>query len=180
MEGIGAKGLKTKLIVNYIPQSMTDNDFQNLFGSVGALESTKILRDNATNYSFGYGFVDYQTPESAEIAIKELNGHKILNKTLRVAFSKPQGTSRNVNLYVSGLSPSVYEDKLKSLFEPYGEIVTVKVVKDASNVSRGYGFVLFKERSQADASIRSLQGYCDGYGTNLQVKTVFKISSFGI
>ena len=82
MEGIGAKGLKTKLIVNYIPQSLTDNEFRNLFEGIGALENCKILRDNATNYSFGYGFVDYQKPECAEQAIQELNGHKIGNKTL--------------------------------------------------------------------------------------------------
>ena len=169
MEGIGAKGLKTKLIVNYIPQSLTDNEFKNLFEGIGALENCKILRDNATNYSFGYGFVDYQKPECAEQAIQELNGHKIGNKTLRVAFSKPQGSSRNINLYVSGLGPSIDEEKLKALFEPYGEIVTVKVVRDSNNKSKGYGFVLFKEKTHADASIRALQGYCDGYGMNLQV-----------
>ena len=169
MEGIGAKGLKTKLIVNYIPQSMTDNEFNNLFGGIGPLESCKILRDSATNYSFGYGFVDYQKPESAEKAIEEFHGHKIANKTLRVAFSKPQGSSKNINLYVSGLGPATDEEKLKALFDPYGEIVTVKVVKDSNNTSRGFGFVLFKDRSQADASIRALQGYCDGYGMDLQV-----------
>jgi len=29
--------------------------------------------------------------------------------------------------------------------------------------------VLFKEKKDADASIRALQGYADGYGMNLQV-----------
>ena len=178
MEGIGAKGLKTKLIVNYIPQSLTDNEFRNLFEGIGALENCKILRDNATNYSFGYGFVDYQKPECAEQAIQELNGHKIGNKTLRVAFSKPQGSSRNINLYVSGLGPSIDEEKLKALFEPYGEIVTVKVVRDSNNTSKGYGFVLFKEKTHADASIRALQGYCDGYGMNLQVYIAYILFVF--
>ena len=180
MEGIGAKGLKTKLIVNYLPQSMTDNEFRNLFEGIGALESCKILRDSATNYSFGYGFVDYQKPECAEKAIKELHGHQIANKTLRVAFSKPQGSSRNINLYVSGLGPTIDEEKLKSLFEPYGEIVNVKVVKDTTNnTSKGYGFVLFKDKSQADASIRALQGYCDGYGMNLQVLYIIVTFFYG-
>ena len=172
MEGIGAKGLKTKLIVNYLPQSMTDLEFKNLFATIGPLESFKILRDAATNYSFGYGFIDYQKPESAVKAISDLNGHRIANKTLRVAYSKAQGASRNLNLYVKGLGPRTDEEKLRSLFQPYGDIVTVKVVRDAGNNSKGFGFVLFKSKEQADASIRALQGHCDGHGMELQVRVM--------
>lgn len=170
MDGIGASGLKTKLIINYLPQSMSDNDFRNLFSTVGPLESYKVMRDKATNYSFGYGFVDYQTPEDASAAITKLNGYKIENKTLRVAYSKPQGSTRNINLYITGLGPTTDENKLRELFTTYGEVVQTKVVRDEGNSSKGYGFVLFKDKAQADASIRGLQGYCDGYGMNLQIK----------
>ncbi|XP_066918105.1 ELAV-like protein 3 [Clytia hemisphaerica] len=170
MEGIGAKGLRTKLIVNYLPQSMTDLEFKSLFATIGPVESYKILRDTATNYSFGYGFIDFQKPESADRAIADLNGHKIANKTLRVAFSKPQGASKNINLFVQGLGHRTDEEILQNLFSPYGEIVNVKVVRDAGNNSRGFGFVLFKDKSQADAAIRALQGHCDGYGMDLQIK----------
>ena len=162
MDGIGAKGLKTKLIVNYLPQSMSDNDFKILFSKIGPLESYKILRDNSTNYSFGYGFIDYQNPEDAETAIEKLNAYQIENKTIRVAYSKPQGSNKNCNLYVAGLGPTTDNDKLREIFSPYGEIIQVKVVKDGGNSSKGYGFVLFKDKTQADASIRALQGHCDG------------------
>ena len=158
-EGIGAKGLKTKLIVNYLPQSMSDNEFRTLFSKIGPLDSYKVMRDKATNYSFGYGFLDYQNPDDAATAISKLNEYKIENKTLRVAYSKPQGTSKNVNLYITGLGPATDETKLKEIFNQYGEIVQVKVVRDEGNSSKGYGFVLFKEKPNADAAIRGLQGY---------------------
>lgn len=170
MDGIGVKGLKTKLIVNYLPQSMSDNEFRILFSKIGPLESYKVMRDKTTNYSFGYGFVDYQNPEDAANAISKLNEYKMENKTLRVAYSKPQGSSKNVNLYITGLGPATDEEKVKEIFSPYGEIVQVKVVRDEGNSSKGYGFVLFKDKANADASIRGLQGYCDGYGMNLQIK----------
>ena len=45
-----------KLIVNYLTQSMTDNEFRNLFEGIGALEICQILRDSATDYSDDYFF----------------------------------------------------------------------------------------------------------------------------
>ena len=168
-EGIGAKGLKTKLIVNYLPQALSDMEFTNMFSQVGELESSKIMRDMGSGYSFGYGFIDYVRPEDADKAINKLNGFKIANKTLRVAFSKPTGSSKNTNLYVSGLAPNMDEQRLQDLFQPYGEIVQTRILRNQDGSSKSVGFVLFKEKEHADGSIRALQGYTDGSGLNLQV-----------
>jgi ELAV like protein 2/3/4 len=39
---------KTNLIVNYLPQTMTQDDIRSLFASIGELESCKLIRDKAT------------------------------------------------------------------------------------------------------------------------------------
>ena len=39
---------------------MTDNEMYSMFITCGPLVSAKIMRDKATGYSFGYGFVQYQ------------------------------------------------------------------------------------------------------------------------
>ena len=169
MEGLGAKGLKTKLIINYLPQSMTDGEFRTMFSSIGELESCRVMRDKATSYSFGYGFVDYGKTEDADAAINKLNGYKIGNKTLRVAYSKPPGSSKNVNLYISGLTDDTDEKKLEELFGPYGELVHTRILRNADGTSKLVGFALFKEKTNADTAIRVLQGHADGYGMNLQV-----------
>lgn len=170
MEGLGAKGLKTKLIINYLPQCMTDAEFRTMFNSIGELESCRIIRDKATDYSFGYGFVDYANPEDAEAAINKLNGYKVANKSLRVAFSKPPGSSKNVNLYISGLTASYDENKLSELFGVYGELVHTRILRNKDGSSKLVGFALFKEKNNAEAAIRGLQGHADGYGLNLQIK----------
>jgi len=172
MEGIGAKGLKTKLIVNYLPQCMSDEEFAQLFSSIGALESSKIMRDRGTNYSFGYGFVDFLSPQDAETAISKLNGYKIstTNKILRVAYSKPPGATKNINLYVSGLTPNTNEKMLEELFSPHGELVQTRILRNADGSSKSVGFVLFKEKDHADTAIRALQGFTNPSGINLQIK----------
>jgi len=168
-DGISSKGLKTKLIVNYLPQEMSDMEFKGMFETIGPIDSFRVMRDKATGYSFGYGFVDYCKVDDAQSAIEKLNGHKLGHKTLRVAYSKPPGSSKNTNLHVTGLGTNCDESKLESLFQQYGQLVQVKVLRNVDGSSKGAGFVLFKEKKDADSSIRALQGYADGYGMNLQI-----------
>lgn len=39
------KDSKTNLIVNYLPQSMTQDELRSLFSSIGEVESAKLIRD---------------------------------------------------------------------------------------------------------------------------------------
>ena len=39
---------KTNLIVNYLPQTMTQEEIRSLFSSVGEVESCKLIRDKVT------------------------------------------------------------------------------------------------------------------------------------
>lgn len=44
---------KTNLIVNYLPQNMTQDEFKSLFGSIGDIESCKLVRDKITGVAAG-------------------------------------------------------------------------------------------------------------------------------
>ena len=79
---------KTNLIVNYLPQQFTDKEFHELFSKPGQLTASKIIRDRATGYSYGFGFVDYETEEDAANAISMLNGYKIQHKIIKVSYSR--------------------------------------------------------------------------------------------
>lgn len=39
---------KTNLIVNYLPQTMTQEDIRSLFASIGEVESCKLIRDKVS------------------------------------------------------------------------------------------------------------------------------------
>jgi RNA recognition motif-containing protein len=39
---------KTNLIVNYLPQTMSQDDIRSLFSSIGEIESCKLIRDKST------------------------------------------------------------------------------------------------------------------------------------
>jgi len=147
---------KKTLIVNYLPQSLTDEEFQAMFSSVGQLTSSKIVRERATGYSYGFGFVEYATEIDAANAIQALNGIQLQNKVIKVAYSR-QGRIKGANLYVRGLPTAWTAMELEQLFSPYGDVVQSRVLTDANTgFSRGVGFVLFSLRDQAESAAAAL------------------------
>lgn len=45
---------RTNLIVNYLPQSMSQDELRSLFSSVGDVESAKLIRDKVAGNSWQY------------------------------------------------------------------------------------------------------------------------------
>uniref|UniRef100_A0A8C6CZ31 ELAV like RNA binding protein 1 n=1 Tax=Moschus moschiferus TaxID=68415 RepID=A0A8C6CZ31_MOSMO len=82
---------RTNLIVNYLPQNMTQDELRSLFSSIGEVESAKLIRDKVAGHSLGYGFVNYVTAKDAERAINTLNGLRLQSKTIKSHPSPPPG-----------------------------------------------------------------------------------------
>ncbi len=64
-----------------------------------------------------------------------------------------------MNMYVGNLAFSVSEEDLKEAFSPFGEIESIKVIKDKySGQSSGFGFVEMPSNADADKAIKTLNG----------------------
>jgi RNA recognition motif-containing protein len=64
-----------------------------------------------------------------------------------------------MNIYVGSLSYNVTEEDLKQAFEPFGEVESVRIIKDMySGRSKGFGFVEMPGKSEAQSAIESLNG----------------------
>ena len=62
-----------------------------------------------------------------------------------------------MNIYVGNLAPNVSEEDLKQLFESFGRIESVSIVKDKySGQSRGFGFVEMETEEAAKNAIEKL------------------------
>jgi hypothetical protein len=65
------------LFIFHIPNHFTNLDMFRLFCQYGNLLSVRIMVEKDTGRSRGFGFVSYDSPESAALAIKELNGFAV-------------------------------------------------------------------------------------------------------
>ncbi|XP_046386146.1 ELAV-like protein 1 [Ischnura elegans] len=163
---------QTNLIVNYLPQTMTQEDIRSLFSSVGQVDNCKLIRDKSTGQSLGYAFVSYRSQEEADKAIKTLNGLRLQNKTIKVSYARPSSDAiKGANLYISGLPPNITQVDLENIFTPFGRIITSRLLGDNSTVRnytngaggtpfvyKGVGFVRYDLRSDAERAIKELDG----------------------
>jgi len=75
-----------------------------------------------------------------------------------------------MTLYVSNLSfDKVGETELRDLFEQYGKVVDVRVIRDReTDRSRGFGFIQFKDSAEAERAIEALHR-TEFYGRQLWI-----------
>ena len=64
-----------------------------------------------------------------------------------------------MNIYVGNVSFNLSEDELRQVFEAYGEVSSVKIIKDkVTGNSRGFAFVDMPDKTQAAAAIAGTNG----------------------
>jgi polyadenylate-binding protein len=136
----------TNLYVKNLPAEFTDDDLRQEFAPFGEITSAVIMR-HSDGASKCFGFVNFEKPEYATEALQKLNGKSIDDKVLYVGkaqkkaerqaelkakfqqgiegkVEKPQG----INLYLKNIDDSINDEKLKQLFEEFGEITSCKVI----------------------------------------------------
>lgn len=114
---------ENNLIINYLPQTLSDNQFKEIFERIGQVKSARIIRNKASTYSYGFGFVSYYRKEDADKAILELNGMELKNKRIKVAFSRKHCDDiKKAKLYIKNI-PDIGVDKLNKIFGKYGTII---------------------------------------------------------
>ncbi|GLD99654.1 hypothetical protein PINS_up008380 [Pythium insidiosum] len=79
-----------KVIVVGVSKSVDDAGLADLFSSYGGVADAKIVRDNATNASRGFGFVTFTAQSAMERAIREMDKKQIEGRTLNVRPLQPK------------------------------------------------------------------------------------------
>ena len=152
------------IFIKNLDKAIDHKALHDTFSSFGHILSCKIATD-ASGQSKGYGFVQFDTEESAQNAIDKLNGMLINDKQVYVGhFLRKQdrdnalGKTTFNNVYVKNLSESVTDDDLKKIFGEYGTITSAVVMRDADGRSKCFGFVNFENPEDAAKAVESLNG----------------------
>lgn len=76
-----------------------------------------------------------------------------------------------MKLFVAGLPADFDEVDLREMFELYGDISAVKLIKDrVTNKSKGFGFVEMPNEEEAKETIKILNGVGMGRGKKMSVQ----------
>ncbi|GIY79665.1 nucleolysin TIAR [Caerostris darwini] len=70
-----------------------------------------------------------------------------------------QDTSKHHHIFVGDLSPEIETAQLREAFQPFGDISDCRVVRDPQTLkSKGYGFVSFVKKVEAETAITTMNG----------------------
>ncbi|KAK0636229.1 hypothetical protein B0T17DRAFT_570972 [Bombardia bombarda] len=133
-----------------------------LMTQVGPVRQVHMPQDRVSQTHQGYGFVEFDTPASAEYAAKVLNGIRVWGKPIRVnkaSADKQKTVDIGAELFINNLDSQVDEKTLYDTFSQFGQILRQpNIIRDDNNISKGYGFVSFDSFEASDAARSTMNG----------------------
>ncbi|GJE85963.1 polyadenylated RNA-binding protein [Phanerochaete sordida] len=156
---------RAHLYVGNLSPRVTEYMLTEIFAVAGPVQHVKIIPDR--NYQHGglnYGFVEYIDMRAAETALQTLNGRKIFDTEIRVNWAyqgqqNKEDTSNHYHVFVGDLSPEVNDEVLAKAFSAFGTLSDARVMWDMnSGKSRGYGFLAFRDKTDAEQAIATMNG----------------------
>ena len=161
---VDARETRTVFVGN-LPPSITRRKLKQLFSAHGKVKSVRLRsivvekgklpvkiakrKQQQVCSSTINAYVVFETEEHAREALT-LNGALVSDRHVRVDLASSRGKvhvhSRSV--FVGGLPYSVDEEEVRGLFAKYGDVESVRLVREPSTgTGRGFGFVTYSDQS---------------------------------
>eukprot|EP00930_Biecheleria_cincta_P013725 TRINITY_DN12098_c0_g1_i1.p1 TRINITY_DN12098_c0_g1~~TRINITY_DN12098_c0_g1_i1.p1 ORF type:complete len:423 (+),score=95.64 TRINITY_DN12098_c0_g1_i1:340-1608(+) len=170
----GEKDIVRTMWVGDVEPWMDEAYIFHTFSVVGKVTNIKLLRGASTSSGEkrGYAFVEFSEAEDVERLMERLNGQRFMSADGRYfrlgwasygvteGYAKPEAGSKYYSVWVGNLDASVREVHLQKLFaQKYASVTCAKVIVDSSTMlSKGFGFVRFRNQEEASAAITEMQG----------------------
>ncbi|XP_074838426.1 LOW QUALITY PROTEIN: putative RNA-binding protein 23 [Carettochelys insculpta] len=147
-------------------------DLEDFFSAVGKVRDVRIISDRNSRRSKGIAYVEFCEIQSVPLAIG-LTGQRLLgvpiivqasqaekNRLAAMASSLQKGGGGPMRLYVGSLHCNITKEMLRGIFEPFGKIDSIVLMRDPdTGQSKGYGFLTFAEAECARRALEQLNGF---------------------
>uniref|UniRef100_A0A146LK12 Nucleolysin TIAR n=1 Tax=Lygus hesperus TaxID=30085 RepID=A0A146LK12_LYGHE len=152
----------TTLYVGNLEYSVSEELLCTLFSQIGPIRGCKIIREPGND---PYAFLDFVSHQAAATALAAMNKRVFLDREMKVNWATSPGNapktdiSNHHHIFVGDLSPEIDTNTLREAFAPFGEISNCRIVRDPQTLkSKGYAFVSFVNKSDAENAIMAMNG----------------------
>jgi polyadenylate-binding protein len=174
-QNTGSEGTFTNIYLKDLDPSLDSKGLETFFGKFGTITSAYISVDK-DGKSKGFAFLNYKDAESAKKACSECDGKSIDGISakgkvlycgkaekkeerkikLMKQYENKRMETQGLNLYVKNIDESWDVEKLTELFNKFGTLTSITIMKDEKGVSRGFGFVCFSTAEDAGKAVSEL------------------------
>ncbi|XP_016045484.1 polyadenylate-binding protein 4 isoform X4 [Erinaceus europaeus] len=153
------------VFIKNLDKSIDNKALYDTFSAFGNILSCKVVCDE--NGSKGYAFVHFETQEAADKAIEKMNGMLLNDRKVFVGRFKSRKereaelgakAKEFTNVYIKNFGEEMDDDSLKELFSQFGKTLSVKVMRDPSGKSKGFGFVSYEKHEDASKAVEDMNG----------------------
>ncbi|XP_076436961.1 cytotoxic granule associated RNA binding protein TIA1-like isoform X2 [Babylonia areolata] len=162
------EGYARTLYVGNLENTVTEALLMALFGQIGTCKSCKIIHESGND---PYAFVEFFDHQSAAAALAAMNKRMCMGKEMKVNWasapslnpktdtSRSRSRGEHHHIFVGDLSPEIEQSQLREAFNGFGEVSDCKIIRDpTTQKSKGYGFVSFVNRADAENAIANMNG----------------------
>jgi polyadenylate-binding protein len=181
------------VFVKKVDKNVTHKEFHDHFSQFGNIYSARLVEDDEGEV-VGYGFVLYDSADSAALAIKECNNKEWKGKKLYVGQfvkNRPKKAPQYNNIYVRNIPKSWSTEDIKKYFSTYGELGSVlvkepepsnleKLPEDKRNqiLSHKYAFICYKNFDSAKDAVNKVPYFkLNDSGFNKEIESLSQLLS---
>ncbi|KAN0065554.1 Multiple RNA-binding domain-containing protein 1 [Thecaphora frezii] len=162
------------LFVKNLSFATNDERLGQVFGGLSDFAFARIqtkadAKHPGQRLSMGYGFVGFKSVDAAKNAQKAMEGHVLDGHTLSVSFAKrgqdaddlaAAGISKKsatTKIIVKNLPFEATKRDIRELFGSQGQLKSVRLPKKFDSKTRGFAFVEYVSRREAESAFRNLK-----------------------
>eukprot|EP01133_Synstelium_polycarpum_P020701 gene20701-24863_t len=138
---------------------MKEEELSEIFEKFGNILAISIIKDKRTNIPKGCAFINFATKEEADLAMNTINSSNQfigdVNKPLQVKYSDNEIEKMERKLFI-GMLGQADESTVTTMFQQFGAIEELTIVREKDGKPKGYGFIKFSTREEAEDAIREL------------------------
>ncbi|KAF2868668.1 hypothetical protein BDV95DRAFT_118939 [Massariosphaeria phaeospora] len=160
------------LYVRNLNFTTTTNLLHETFAPLAGFRSAKVktkIDPKRGMLSMGFGFVEFDSPETASAALRTMDGHSLEGHQLKIQAShrgvdaaeerRKEDVAKkaaSTKIIVKNLPFEASKKDLRALFTPYGTLRSCRVPKKFDSSSRGFGFAEFTTQRDASNAMNAL------------------------
>ncbi|KAF7302233.1 hypothetical protein MIND_00790300 [Mycena indigotica] len=161
----------TTLFVKNLSFATTNERLVSVFGNLPSFSFARIQtkpdpKRPGGRLSMGYGFIGFKEQEGAQRALKSMQGFVLDGHALHVKFagrgtegqeSKESSKSRTTKMIIKNVPFEATKKDIRELVSSYGTLKSVRLPKKFDSRSRGFAFLDFISRAEAENAYSALR-----------------------
>lgn len=157
-----------RIYIGSVQFDLSEDDVKEAFAVYGPVKSVTMMMDNVAKRHRGYGFLEFEAPEAASLALQCMDNaifgqrHMRCGRPNNYPSELPPNTPKPPpeRLYVSNVHELIGEEELQKVFGAFGPLKACRLAPDfETRRHRGFGYIEFEQAEHAALALTALHRF---------------------